>query len=70
MKRNNVREILSIAVFSGKDVFPMDLEAYDKVVENCREFESSVSVSIDFYKDEKIVRRMWNPSCDISYKKE
>lgn len=65
-----MRELAHVIIFSGKDAFPLDLKEYTKVVENCIEYESSISMSIDFYKGEKIVRRIWNLVCDTRYKEE
>lgn len=63
-----MKEIKSVTIFTGKNAFSLDLSNYTKVVENCLEYESSVSLCIDFYIGDKLVRRIWNPSCDIQYK--
>lgn len=65
-----MKQIESITVFTGQDVFIPCLTDYDKVIDNSLEYEDSFSLLIDFYKDEKIVRRMINVPCDITYKTE
>ena len=63
-----MKEIEHLTVFSGKDAFPQKIDDYDKVVDNSVEYESALHLKIDFYKSGKVVRTLWNPSCDIRYK--
>jgi hypothetical protein len=63
-----MREIEAISVFTGKDVFSLDLTDYEKILDETIEYENSIDLRICFYKDNKVVRELWNPSCDIRYK--
>lgn len=62
-----MRTIKALTVFSGKDAFPIKLSDYDEVRDECQEFEDHSEFTIGFVKDGKVVRRLWNPSCDITY---
>ena len=64
------REIENLTIVTNKEVFSIDLSNYDKIVEESIEREdSSIDLIIDFYKDGKVVRSMYNIPCDITYKK-
>ena len=69
-KGGSMKLIEGLTVFSGKDAFPIDLTIYDEVRDETEEFPDHTEFTIGFLKDGKIVRRMWNPSCDIRYKGE
>ncbi len=59
--------INTITVFTGKDAFPLDLSNYDEIRDESQEFPDHTEFTIAFYKDGKVIRRLWNPSCDITY---
>jgi hypothetical protein len=60
--------IESLTIFTGKDAFPIDLTSYDEVRDETQEYEDHTEFTIGFIKNGKIVRRMWDPTCDIRYK--
>ena len=62
------KEIKHISIFTGKDVFSLDLSDYDEILDETIEYENALHLLICFYKDGAEVRRIWNPSCDITYK--
>ena len=62
-----MRTIKALTVFSGKDAYPIDLKDYDEVRDEMQTYEDHSEFTIGFLKDGKIVRRLWNPSCDITY---
>jgi hypothetical protein len=68
MDGGEMRKIRSIMLFTGNDAWWVNLSEYDEVVDETQEFEDHTEVSIAFMKNGKVVRRLWNPSCDIFYK--
>jgi len=46
----------------------VDLSPYDLVVDESMEYPDHTEFTIGFHSKGLIVRRMWNPSCDITYK--
>jgi hypothetical protein len=63
-----MRIVESLTVFSGKDAFLIDLTEYDEVRDETQEFPDHTEFTIGFVKNGHVVRRLWNPSCDIRYK--
>ena len=66
-KGDNMLQIRKLVVFTGKDACDIDLSVYDKVTDNSIEYDDSIHMIINFYKDDKLVRQMWEPKCDITY---
>jgi hypothetical protein len=46
----------------------INLSLYDAVCDETQEFPDHTEILIAFYRDGQCVRRLWNPSCDITYK--
>jgi hypothetical protein len=65
-----MKQIESITVFTGNDYYTVDLSNYEEIVDESQEFPDHTEVSIAFVDGGKVVRRLWNPSCDIAYKPE
>ena len=59
-----------LAIFTGKDVFSIDLSNYDEIRDETMEFPDHSEFVITCYKGGKAVRRFINPSCDVTYKEQ
>ena len=62
-----MKKIERVTVFTGNDSFTIDLTNYDEIIDKTLEFEDHTEFSIACYRNSELVRRLWNPSCDISY---
>lgn len=48
----------------------IDLTPYDKVVDQSQEYPDHSETDIAFFKDGKVVRRIHDVPCDITYEEE
>jgi hypothetical protein len=63
-----MRLIDSVTVEFGSSHFTLNLGDYDEIRDETQEFEDHSEFTIACLKDGKVVRRLWNPRCDITYK--
>ena len=62
-----MRKIERVTVFTGNDSYTIGLSNYHEIRDETIEFEDHTEFSIACLWNGKVVRRLWNPSCDISY---
>lgn len=62
-----MKKIERVTVFTGNESFTISLSCYDEIIDESIEFEDHTEFSIACYRKGELIRRLWNPSCDISY---
>lgn len=62
-----MKVLTALTVFTGKDAFPYNMSHYEKVVDASMEFPDHIEFVIDFYANGRVVKRLINPSCEMSY---